>query len=73
MQLYIKHNNIYSGLQNLLPCFIIKLKASSDEFKKCIDFYKSYLPNFDTVIENFTLLALLHTVKSNELRQGIIL
>lgn len=45
---FIKHNYIISGLQNLIPSFLIKLKPSSDEFKKCIDFYKNFLPTYET-------------------------
>jgi len=45
---FIKHNYIISGLQNLFPSFLIKLKPSSDKFKKCIDFYKSFLPTYET-------------------------
>lgn len=28
--------------------FIIKLNPSSDNIKKCIDFYKSFLPTYDS-------------------------
>ncbi|KAL4154479.1 hypothetical protein QTP88_000342 [Uroleucon formosanum] len=45
---FIKHNYIISGLQNLIPSFLMELKPSSDEFKKCIDFYKSFLPTYET-------------------------
>ncbi|VVC41507.1 Hypothetical protein CINCED_3A023931 [Cinara cedri] len=45
---FIKHNNIIFGLQNLLPCYLIKLNTSSNELKNCIDFYKSFLPTYDT-------------------------
>ncbi|KAL4142390.1 hypothetical protein QTP88_004857 [Uroleucon formosanum] len=45
---FIKHNYIISGLHNLIPSFLIKIKPSSDEFKKCIDFYKNFLPTYET-------------------------
>lgn len=45
---FIKHNYIICGLQNLIPSFLIKLNTSSNEFKKCIAFYKSFLPTYDT-------------------------
>jgi len=45
---FIKHKYIISSLQNLIPSFLIKLNPSSNEFKKCIDFYKSFLPTYET-------------------------
>uniref|UniRef100_A0A2S2QT15 Uncharacterized protein n=1 Tax=Sipha flava TaxID=143950 RepID=A0A2S2QT15_9HEMI len=45
---FIKHNYIISVLKNLHPNFLVQLNRSSNDFIKCIDFYKNSLPTYNT-------------------------